>query len=342
MPHAILASIVDITNQRDVRSVEASMAAAMMEHVAAESVRLIGNVPGQEGSYRELVAVRRNSGDAEEPFEWSGDRTLDQLPAPAERCFRQNTVAGDELDASHCLCLPVLRDDQVFAVVELRSSQSLEAELPLLRALVKIYSNYLYILHESECDKLTGLYNRRTFDSKFQVLVSDQKSQQQQDSAASEQRRHSDADSAWLGIIDIDHFKRINDTYGHIYGDEILLLMAQKMQSFYRRFDLLFRFGGEEFVILLEPCDEDSAKAVFNRFRREVAEFGFPQVGQVTVSIGVARIDENSLPTVVFGNADQALYHAKNAGRNRVYTYPELVRSGYLTDAGTEGDIDLF
>lgn len=145
-----------------------------------------------------------------------------------------------------------------------------------------------------------------------------------------------------MGIIDIDHFKRINDEYGHIYGDEILLLLSRQMQTFFRRADLLFRFGGEEFVVLLEPTNERGAKTAFLRFLTQISEYEFPQVGQVTISIGYAPIHADSVSTDVFGRADQALYHAKEHGRNQVASYLELVASGVLTQVVTEENIDLF
>src|SRR3546814_19890916 len=86
------------------------------------------------------------------------------------------------------------------------------------------------------------------------------------------------AERYWLAVADIDHFKRINDTLGHLYGDEVLLLLAQVMKRSFRHDDLLFRFGGEEFVIVISAPDRGSANIAFDKFRRNVETFTFPQV----------------------------------------------------------------
>ncbi|MXV13635.1 GGDEF domain-containing protein, partial [Xanthomonas sp. LMG 8992] len=110
--------------------------------------------------------------------------------------------------------------------------------------------------------------------------------------------------------VDIDHFKRVNDTFGHLYGDEVLLLVAQLMQRAFRQDDLLFRFGGEEFVIVLRGVDRDTAVSLFERFRLAVAEHVFPQVGQVTLSTGIVELTHGRLLSEMLDEADKALYWA--------------------------------
>jgi diguanylate cyclase (GGDEF)-like protein len=92
----------------------------------------------------------------------------------------------------------------------------------------------------------------------------------------------------------------------------------------------LFRFGGEEFVVLLKPAELASARAAFERCRREVEQYSFPQVGRVTVSAGFTRIGIYDTPSVILDNADEALYYAKGNGRNRVCCYEELIAAGQL------------
>jgi diguanylate cyclase (GGDEF)-like protein len=148
--------------------------------------------------------------------------------------------------------------------------------------------------------------------------------------------------AVWLAIFDIDHFKRINDAYGHIYGDEVILLLAQQMRTCFRQGDVLFRFGGEEFVILLAGQDEAEARSALERFRERVANCLFPQVGHVTVSVGYARAALGDYPESVIDRADKALYYAKEHGRNRTHGYEELLACGELVADGATGSIDLF
>jgi len=144
--------------------------------------------------------------------------------------------------------------------------------------------------------------------------------------------------------LDIDHFKRINDTFGHLYGDEVLLLMANLMRQSFRRSDLLFRYGGEEFVVVLKTHLPNDSWNVLDRFRQTVALYQFPQVGQVTVSIGFTQIRDSEMPATIIERADRALYYAKDHGRNQMHNYEQLIGSGSLDtpQSQSEGAIELF
>jgi diguanylate cyclase (GGDEF)-like protein len=129
-------------------------------------------------------------------------------------------------------------------------------------------------------------------------------------------------------MLDLDHFKQVNDTYGHAAGDEVLRELAQRVESQVRASDVAARYGGEEFVVLLPHTDVDAGKALAERIRRAVSAepVSFDDEGEVTVtaSIGIATVlpgDEDDLKTVgdsLLARADVALYRAKAAGRNRV------------------------
>ena len=132
-------------------------------------------------------------------------------------------------------------------------------------------------------------------------------------------------------MIDVDHFKRVNDTFGHLFGDEVLLRMGELIRKTFRHSDRLFRFGGEEFVVILNAVDESLAYASFNRFRLSVEQHEFPRVGKVTCSIGFTAVSPLDVPTDVVGRADEALYHAKEHGRNQVCCYERLVAEGLIS-----------
>ncbi|MDT8424838.1 MAG: GGDEF domain-containing protein [Methyloprofundus sp.] len=137
----------------------------------------------------------------------------------------------------------------------------------------------------------------------------------------------------------IDHFKTVNDSFGHLYGDEVLLHFSQIMEKSFRYNDFLFRFGGEEFVVILNLVDMASARDVFERFRGAIAQFKFPTIGRITVSIGVTHIDNHSLPASLLDCADKALYHAKGSGRNQVVFYEDM---DIETPVDDDSDIELF
>jgi diguanylate cyclase (GGDEF)-like protein len=142
--------------------------------------------------------------------------------------------------------------------------------------------------------------------------------------------------------VDIDHFKSINDSHGHLFGDEVLLLASQIMARTLRSSDQLFRFGGEEFVIVLESLAPGGARRAFDRVREAVATHLFPQIGRVTISLGYTQIRPHDVSATCIERADAALYYAKRAGRNDARDYEELVAAGDLARRGAGGDVELF
>src|SRR5471030_80226 len=166
-------------------------------------------------------------------------------------------------------------------------------------------------------DSLTGVYNRRYIDRRLLEEIA--------------RARRQDYPISFM-YLDIDHFKRVNDTVGHQGGDEVLREVAQRIKAELRLSDALARFGGEEFVVLLIDADLDSAAFVAERIRASVAGalIGVSQETQVsiTVSIGVACLagdghegDAEPIARALIANADEALYQAKATGRNRVISY---------------------
>jgi two-component system cell cycle response regulator len=126
-----------------------------------------------------------------------------------------------------------------------------------------------------------------------------------------------------LMILDIDYFKRVNDSYGHKVGDEVLTVFAQRVKSVIRQADLMCRLGGEEFVVVMPDTQLDIAAKIAERVRADVQSGLFIVEGgecaiPVTVSIGIAESGKESDPDLLFKRADRALYRSKNDGRNRV------------------------
>jgi diguanylate cyclase (GGDEF)-like protein len=135
----------------------------------------------------------------------------------------------------------------------------------------------------------------------------------------------------------------VNDTFGHIYGDEVLLLLSQLMKNTFRPSDLLFRFGGEEFVVIVQTENQKISADIFERFRIAVEKYNFPQVGQITISTGATRLmAEHAIASEIVGRADQALYLAKENGRNKLFLYEDLIKNGHLKKTIVVGDIELF
>lgn len=159
-------------------------------------------------------------------------------------------------------------------------------------------------------DRLTGAWNRRHFEEAAQSEM------------ALAKRR---GDPLSLIMFDFDHFKRINDTFGHGTGDMVLVTMAQTVREHLRASDALIRWGGEEFVVMLPTTSLDGALALAEKLRAAVAAVAYPEVGRVTVSLGVALFASGEGITSWVERADAALYRAKELGRNQVVAAPNPV-----------------
>ncbi len=155
----------------------------------------------------------------------------------------------------------------------------------------------------SVTDKLTGIYNRLQCDERIA-----------QETARAERTGHSLA----LILFDIDHFKAVNDTYGHQQGDQVLMDLAGLVQEEMREYDFLARWGGEEFLVLSPETGRGDASALAERIRRRVETRTFGEAGRVTISLGVSLYRPGADTAESFlQRADRALYRAKEQGRNR-------------------------
>jgi diguanylate cyclase (GGDEF)-like protein len=165
-------------------------------------------------------------------------------------------------------------------------------------------------------DPLTRLYNRRYFDERLEEEL-----------ARARRRQH----HFFIGMVDLDHFKEINDTHGHGVGDEILRLFADCARNVLRESDLLARYGGEEFVVLFTQGHHADIQGVAERLRLAFAEHSpgtTPDGTPVTLSVGLSAGHPDDTVNTVIERADQALYRAKSAGRNRIMFHPEDVAEG--------------
>jgi len=232
------------------------------------------------------------------------------VPSPVDRCLQENTV---EHQSSHVALIrydggtvPIevsaapMRDDTgkvVGAVMVLQDvSQS--------RRLTKQLS------YQASHDALTGLYNRRKFEEQLQATLLN---------VQEEERRHA------LCYIDLDQFKIVNDTCGHMAGDELLRQISVLLQDSIREVDTLARLGGDEFGVLLENCPLSQASQIADKIRQKVKEYRFgweDRSFEIGASIGVVSISsENVDMASIMSAADVACYAAKDMGRNRIHIY---------------------
>ncbi len=256
-----------------------------------------------------------------------GDKCGVQSPARCPAVQNGGTLQFDDSEAldacprlvgraapCSAVCIPVTvmgRAVGVLRVTRPRGEDVEPAAISSLESLIAAFGSRAGLLRtlqtsqmQANTDTLTGLLNRRAFESKALTALAS-------------------APLAAVAMADLDHFKKLNDTYGHAAGDKALRSFAQTLRSTLRPSDVVARWGGEEFVVLLPDCTAADAKTALDRVREAVAALGSDgDVPRCTVSFGVAEFPQHDHELAgLLQAADAALYQAKQGGRNRVAIY---------------------
>lgn len=336
--HDFLRSLIKLTQERDSYTLEYALIQAMESLVCAlsgESVHSIRVLRLRDITEHFLAVMNDNVGSQLEDWTDSAEihhAICDKLLAS----YNQGVFHSLVLDPKDAIHIFPLKNTIAYhnATLVVRSAPLDAESVNALCELLDIYQNYVDLMNDNERDTLTGLLNRKTFDFKFNKILT----------RFSTVHHHSrqTPQAYFLTIFDIDHFKRVNDVYGHLIGDEVLLLFSQLMSKTFRETDPLFRFGGEEFVAIFACAHQDDIHTVLNRFRDVLAAYRFPQVGHVTVSIGCTQVFADSVSSTVIQHADQALYYAKQHGRNRICYYEALLADGLIENEDKQGEVELF
>jgi diguanylate cyclase (GGDEF)-like protein len=271
-----------------------------------------------------------------------------QPPGLDDRPHWRDAATGDQPlhcpGALHSTLHSMSDDADALAVLAVHSAVPPSPKvLRLTASLLGFYRQLRGLMHENERDSLTGLLNRKTFDEAFVRAAMDMDGPSGEGAQGQDEERRDAPGAArhWLAVVDIDHFKRVNDLHGHLIGDEVLLLVAQLMRHSFRHGDRIYRFGGEEFVVMLRCPDGEAAEGAFERLRQRIEKHDFPRVGQLTVSIGFTGVTPDDTPGAAFERADQAVYHAKQTGRNRTVAHACLAASE-APEAAPLGELEFF
>jgi diguanylate cyclase (GGDEF)-like protein len=231
---------------------------------------------------------------------------------------------ADDLEVGSFACVPLLVQGELIGVLNLShpKPQTFQEEqkrtLSLIASQIAAVIQRLLMFEEMAklaiTDELTGLFNRRYFLRRL-------------DEEVERARRYEQPFSVLF--VDVDHFKALNDSLGHGVGDKVLVELAQCLKRWARGSDIVARYGGDEFVVLLPMTDPEKASRVGERIREQVSTHPFPRRKRVTVSVGIAGYPESgSEAHPILMEADRALYRAKGEGRNRV-----VVATRKLTEA---------
>jgi diguanylate cyclase (GGDEF)-like protein len=299
-----LEDVINVALDRSVRLVRAPAGAFFMTRpgrVELTREASIGLAPRAHGAARPLAA---------EPMRTAlNEHVLAVLPLDPDAAPALDT-GGHPL---FVLVVPIRRGPQLMGAMELYlHNQPLfpDTLMELLKGVAAQAATairHAQIYREQEetslTDELTRLPNRRYLGQRFL-----------------QERQRARRSSKFLGILmlDLDHFKAINDTYGHLIGDAVLSHLASIIRSSIRDSDVAARYGGEEFAVIIQETDLDGAMRLAGRIRAAVEDAVFPSDLRLTVSIGVAATDDAERFGELFELADNALYRAKREGRNRV------------------------
>jgi len=327
------AALADESGARDRAALMLAIASAVNSSLALEEVLNValthaGRIMGAVAGAMYLVRTGKAEMHREASYNLTtrargGVRKLDEEPlSSALAALRPLVVKLDEHSApgleagghpQHALVVPIQRSGQLMGAMELYLNawrELTEDQADLLngvasQAAIAIRHAQLFQAQEENAltDELTKLPNRRALAQRF--LQEMQRA-----------RRHHNA-IAFL-MIDLDHFKSVNDTYGHLNGDAVLAELAQILVTGARESDVCARYGGEEFALILHETTEAGARTLAERIRAKVAAATFPGGLKLTISVGVAATNEPALFTQLMDRADQALYAAKQGGRNQV------------------------
>lgn len=261
----------------------------------------LGDSPPSAADLLPLASPAHATGQAQQPLGW----LYVELDTGA--------IAQWQSTRSKTLLMLVLVTLAITTAAALRLGRSISlAHAAMNDTIDEVTGEFAY---QASHDPLTGLPNRRAFELALQKAVS-------------ASRRMSDQDS--LCFIDLDHFKEINDTCGHAAGDALLCEVANLMRQRLRAQDLICRFGGDEFALILHGCTTGDARRIANELCKALADLRFEWEGQyhrIGASIGLARIiDPSETPADVLKAADSACYAAKHSGRNCVVEHCDTVK----------------
>ena len=339
--------LADLTGFRDRDVLDVTLVTSMKDLLSPNMVsiyRLVGDVGDERWITRAQLTIESLTAICHPTWV-----DITDLPKAADYPYRlrcmETQESVDAISESSITVFPLINDREVVGVMEVVTTAPLTSDAKrLVTSFLRVYRNFQSLLDYSERDTLTGLLNRKTFDEAFLKASAEQQLVQNYIGQGEDRRSSSKGPiNTWLAVIDIDHFKRVNDTYGHLIGDEVLLLLSRLMRASFRFHDRLYRFGGEEFVVLMRCDSENDAKLALERFRSNTESFSFPQAGRITVSIGFTALRSGDTPSRAFERADKAVYYAKEHGRNGVRSYAQLTSMGEIIEDNDKiGDVELF
>lgn len=336
-PH-LLDQLVSLTGIRDLELLEASLLKTLNGFIHPTGLSLY-KVSSRGEVRSEVVFGPEKCQVLRENFD---------IPAELLQAFQQHSATDTStvqlaLQDGFLSVMTVMDMRSATTYLVINSRETLhDNDTRMIDGMLQIYRNFCQLLQESQTDSLTGLANRKTFDECFS-RVYELQPMDEECTVSVDLRKPQIQTTYWIAMIDIDHFKSVNDRFGHLYGDEVLILLAHLLKNALRNDDLVFRFGGEEFVLMIRCQNREEATGLLERLRKSVETQDIPQVGQVTISIGATEMIRNTFAGTLLDYADKALYYGKQNGRNRLTFFEDMVSEGLATrEVPPSENLDFF
>lgn len=314
----IINSLVDLTRQRDQRLIRSKLLSSLIEITDAAWLVLC-RMYHENDSYRLEIIDRIPNPSSDKAIQHFPRELFDdiQLFIRTRETGTPSWVQVSETCEAIVFNIPGEKRFEDFAVMFDHNVNGRSERM--VTSILDLYDNFLTLVIENTQDPLTRLYNRGAFDIDLPgILLEMNKKPERRKVPRPGQKRN------FLAMFDLDHFKRINDSYGHLYGDEVILIFSSLLSETLGERDKIYRYGGEEFAAIVDHVSVEEMQKLMDEVRQTVEQYDFPQVGRVTVSVGVAELKDNSLPSTLLDCADQALYYSKEMGRNRVTYYDDI------------------
>ncbi len=354
----LIEHLIKLTDHRDRDLLELTLSKALIDLLPIQRV-VMARVISEEGVKRWLEIASldaRGGGKVVDPLrvDFHALRPVeddkDRLHCVQSRTRVEVAWAGE--DGPRITYVPLFNDSRndEEGVVEVHSGYALNDEQMLtIGAMLHVFRNMYNLLAYSDRDALTGLLNRKSLDDTFYSAVLEELNEGKLANAElaatvepGQERRHRVPPNYWLGSVRVDNFSILSDKNGHLIAEEVLLLVARIMNNTFRTYDRIYRFGNEQFAVLMHCPDEALVLAAFERFRVNMEKFNFPQVGRVTASAGFTRISADDSPDTALERAERVVDYAQHHGHNKVFSHADLVRKGFFGDVAKTGDVDLF
>jgi diguanylate cyclase (GGDEF)-like protein len=328
----VLTNLISLTNERDV---------FQLEYLLAQS--LYDLIKPLNTSDDKSVVIYRAINVSKKQFNSViiGDKSDEEILSKELKqtladCFNSGEFISMQTENDSEMNLYPLKNanNRTVAVIAVAAKINDTQLHETINMILQIHQNFAGLISDNEHDTLTGLLNRKTFETKLNKVL---------EQMVTSAKRKDDTTNAkfYLALFDIDHFKKINDEYGHLVGDDVLRELSALMKATFRDKDLLFRYGGEEFLGVFECAAEKDILLLLERFMVKVSKNHFSEVKKMTISIGYTEINAYDNSSQIVNRADQALYYAKNKGRNRTCFYENLFENGLLDDSDTDMALEL-